>query len=293
MGAQHQRTPWRRRRAKSNPIGRRATSRRRFGVICLMTPRTCWASQVRQRPSSCRDGIAPPGTHGRATTMPGAHGIAVALATGVSELKRSHRGQSRIRLGDGTPVLRSAPSPDRARQLLFWGLLLASLLLYCVGRFLNAPQPRPASPSSAEPRFRAPAPNPLSESPPAQSAPALSASVPPPPHTARQLPTAVQLPEIETIPATPPKAEPAGPDEPFAGVRPESLARQLDATRGPASRWPRLFGVALDGDSSLGAGRVQLGYGRWSAEPLAGFNSRNGTALEEPGCLYVKLRLRF
>jgi hypothetical protein len=81
--------------------------------------------------------------------------------------------------------------------------------------------------------------------------------------------------------------------EPDAIAPAEVLARKLEARRlaGRARTSPPR--VALDEGSTLGLGRFQFGYGNHMADAPAGFNSRNGTALEEPGCLFVKLRIRF
>lgn len=201
------------------------------------------------------------------------------------ERTRSARSQNRIRFTDGTPALFSkTASRSRARQLLLWGLLLVSLLLYCAGRFLKAPQPHAATVAPAKPRLSAPPQTPTPESPALNAAFTAPVPVPPP-----EAPASSHL--SETAPAALP--EPVPPAEPDASAPSAVLARELDAQRTAESRWPKLFGVRVDEGSTLGLGRFQFGYGRWLADPPAGLNSRNGTALEEPGCLYVKLHVRF
>lgn len=122
----------------------------------------------------------------------------------------------------------------------------------------------------------------------------------PPLNAAFKAPAPAPLPEApasshlsEPPPAALPEPEPVSSAEPDAGAPSAVLARELDAQRTAESRWPKLFGVRVDEGSTLGLGRFQFGYGRWLADPPAGLNSRNGTAFEEPGCLYVKLHVRF
>ncbi len=165
------------------------------------------------------------------------------------------------------------------------GLLAASLLLYCVARFLLAPQP-PAviSPTRLDPqptRATRETPSVASSRPAEPSAPALSMPTPRWPIEVSGSPvsaTVVAEPALDTKQDTWPE---------------ESLARRLEASESASPGGLKLAGVRLDGGSGLGLGRFQFGYGRWSGDAPAGLNRRNGTAPEEPAGLYVKLRIRF
>lgn len=204
------------------------------------------------------------------------------------EVTRSTCRDSPARFRSGNARGRAeSPARGDARRLLLWVLLFASLALYCAGRFLNTPQPRAATVAPAGPQCRTPFPVPTPN--PLPDAVTLTPAAPSPP-LAQPAPQASSTAETS---ATSPEGASALPGEPDAGAPSAVLARQLDGQRTAESRWPALLGVRFDEGSTPTLGRFQFGYGRWLAEPPAGLNARNGTALEEPGCLYVKLRIRF
>lgn len=72
-----------------------------------------------------------------------------------------------------------------------------------------------------------------------------------------------------------------------------SLVRYLDRST-DAGRNSSVLGERPAEDAGvLALGRLKAGYGRIFRDSSRVFNGRNGTAREEPGCLYVKASFRF